>query len=487
MMDLLLLILKGKKLPVGHVSTRKDGSKWRKEKEGKWTKVASGKSRSQTKKPNDTIPLDKGKEIEPTESKAISLPFEIPDPATGTKYSKDEIQKIRFMVSDYFQPYSDSFGYRKEYDHTIEMTERTKALRNGQYLPFRPNGVWDDLKMFIFPSSRYDRATNSFINDRGIYRFAGHKKLTKSDVTQRILEIKTEYDNHLKEAISRCERFFSFSQPEQAVREKFFGDDNDAAKYLKLTFDIDFPRVSQDISAQSTKGRESLAEGFTKLFDSIKLKGIENEVDEDIRERIDRITDTKSYYRQEQIRDLSFALVRKKGVPFSKILPIFEKSEDLVEKVKREQQKASFQEEIDRFLKIGDALYEKEYKSIGAINKKLSDLGHGYFKYEPKSYGPPGFRYEPRSRVEVTSYRFHYTFPEDHATRSDMDNLRISAATIAYNLKKNIEGRDDKYAYSTEFKEKPFSTVEQAKAFYRSLCNKNDPIAVITKKTKRKK
>lgn len=46
MMDKLgdgLQILKGKKLPIGHTTTRKDGSKWTKQKEGKWVPAKGGK------------------------------------------------------------------------------------------------------------------------------------------------------------------------------------------------------------------------------------------------------------------------------------------------------------------------------------------------------------------------------------------------------------------------------------------------------------
>ncbi|PJZ89531.1 hypothetical protein [Leptospira levettii] len=60
------LILKGKKLPIGHISDRKDGSKWRKDKEGKWTKIASGKGKKEKESSSKTKSTSKkGSEVSP--------------------------------------------------------------------------------------------------------------------------------------------------------------------------------------------------------------------------------------------------------------------------------------------------------------------------------------------------------------------------------------------------------------------------------------
>jgi RNA polymerase sigma factor (sigma-70 family) len=66
--SLLYWILKGKSLPTGHITTRKDGFKWQKQGDGSWKKLAKGKEKKEPKKK----PVKKGKKKVKEESPPIT-------------------------------------------------------------------------------------------------------------------------------------------------------------------------------------------------------------------------------------------------------------------------------------------------------------------------------------------------------------------------------------------------------------------------------
>ncbi|PJZ89532.1 ParB N-terminal domain-containing protein [Leptospira levettii] len=419
----------------------------------------------------------------------------LPNPATGKKYSKKEMEEIRKEFWNLLSPQrmdmeGSKYIFREEYNKLTSMKTENTWLNKIHSIP----EISSPHSTIFGYTGILERKVNARYVDKQSWNYdkelMQHKKHTKEDVQALYDKTKDAMTNLLGNALSKYNTLYSATTMKDFAND--IADNMDVFGYhppdkilsaIETRFKVQFP--------SNVLYTPESAIQVADYFHEVAKRFPGNELAEKLEEEADSLKDhftkdKRTYYHERRYFEAGLVNAIRLGVDPEEILSRLGESSDLQEKLRTEKQKSTQRKSKAPLLIAMNLLFNKKYKSLGAINKVLREKGFGKFESKRQNYGGNNwvFQYVPRYGEDGYSPTF---FADGINNSESMDQFRISIVNHIKEVDDYLVNGEESHFYShaDSVYSRKVKTVDEAEKFYKEYTD-SFPVLVtdIVKKNK---